>query len=275
MHPLQGVNVVSLAINAPGPVAAARLRDMGATVVKIEPPDGDPMHHLGVGWYESLTQGMDVRTLNLKESSAMEILHGLLAKADLLITAQRPASLERLGLGWEALHAAHPRLCHVGVVGFPPPHENLPGHDLTYQAKYGVINAPHMPRVLIADMAGAERAVSAALALLFARDRGQGARREWVALSEAAEAFAITARLEITTPGGLLGGGLPNYAIYPTQSGPLACAALEPHFFQKLQAALGCEATTHEALGEIFQTRTAEAWEAWALERDIPLAAIH
>ena len=274
MLPLEGLCIVSLAINVPGPVAAARLRAFGARVIKVEPPDGDPLEHLGCGWYEELLDGIERVTLNLKDPAQRAELDVLLAGADLLLTAQRPAALERLGLGWEALHAQFPRLCHVGVVGYPPPHENEPGHDLTYQAKYHMLTPPHMPPVLIADMAGAERAATEAFALLMARERGGEAAQRWVALSDAAKAFATAVRYDITTPGGLLGGGLPNYAIYPTQAGFLACAALEMHFFKRLLAALGEDATTHEALGAIFLRKTAEQWEAWAREHALPLVAI-
>jgi alpha-methylacyl-CoA racemase len=274
MLPLNGFRVVSLAINAPGPVCAARLRGYGASVLKVEPPEGDPLQHLGTGWYEELTEGMELVTLNLKDPAGRARLDAYLAEADLLLTAQRPAALERLGLGWDALHARFPRLCHVAIVGFPPPDENVPGHDLNYQAKYHMLTPPHMPRVLVADMAGAERAATEALALLLARERGAEAARSLVALSDAAKAFAVTVRMDITTPGGLLGGGLPNYAIYPTSDGYLACGALEMHFFQRLLAGLGEEATTHEALGAIFMRKTAAEWEAWGNERDIPLVAI-
>lgn len=275
MQPLHGIRVVSLAINAPGPVCAARLRDLGAHITKVEPPEGDPLQHLGCGWYEELTQGIERTTLNLKDPAQRAQLDTLLDTADLLLTAQRPAALARLGLGWEALHTQFPRLCHVAIVGYPHPDENLAGHDLTYQAKYGMLTPPYMPRTLIADMAGAERAATEALALLLARDHGQPAAQRLVALSDAAKAFATTLRYDITTPGGVLGGGLHNYSIYETAHGHLACAALEMHFFQRLVAALGDTATTREGLAALFLTKTAAEWEIWGRQHDIPLEAIH
>jgi len=275
MLPLQGISVLSLAINAPGPVCAARLRALGAHVVKVEPPEGDPLKHLGCGWYEELSADMECVTLNLKDPVGRAALDARLERTDLLLTAQRPAALARLGLGWDALHERFPKLCHIAIVGYPAPNENLPGHDMTYQAKYGMLTPPHMPRTLVADMAGAERAATEALALLIARDRGAEAGQRLVALSDGAKAFAATVRFDITTPGGVLGGGLPNYAIYETRDGYLACAALEMHFFQRLVAHLGEAATTREGLAAIFQTRTASEWEAWGRDVDIPLAAIH
>lgn len=274
MSPLSGFCVVSLAINAPGPIAAAALRDWGADVIKVEPPAGDPLRLIGASWYERLTQGMELRTLDLKEAAGQAAFDALLADADLLLTAQRPASLARLGITWEALQARHPRLNWVGIVGYPPPHENVAGHDLTYQAAYGTLTPPHMPRVLLADMAGAERAMSTALALLLARERGQGAGHALVALSDAAKAFAETVPLGVTTPGGILGGGLPNYRMYETASGWLAVAALEPHFNARLCEALGVDGSEASLQAALLQ-RTASEWAAWGLERDLPLAAIH
>lgn len=275
MNVLNGLKVVSLAINAPGPVAASRLRDYGAHVTKVEPPEGDPMNHLGTGWYEELTAGMDVRTIDLKTAEGRAGLDGLLEGADLLLTAQRPAKLAKLGLGWPELHGRFPRLCWVGIVGYPAPNENVPGHDLNYQASYGTLTPPQMPRVLVADMAGAERAATAAAALLLGRERGQEAQHELVALSDAAQAFAKTVEYGVTVEGGLLGGGLPNYRIYETKSGYLAVGTLEMHFFLGLMKALELPVDDTGKLETIFKTKTAKEWESWATGYDLPLKAIN
>src|SRR5256885_15272840 len=90
----------------------------------------------------------------------------MLAEADLLLASFRPSALQRLGLDWNGLHARHPRLCFVGIIGYPPPQEERTGHDLTYQSDFGLLRPPEMPPTLFVDLAGAERAVSMALALL-------------------------------------------------------------------------------------------------------------
>ncbi|MBA3491107.1 MAG: CoA transferase, partial [Rubrobacteraceae bacterium] len=207
--PLQGVRVLTLAVNLPAPVAASRLCAKGASVVKVEPPGGDPLALMCPGYYEDLSAGQEVVRLDLKDQRDRASLDDRLEGMDLLLTATRPAALERLGLSWPELHARFPRLCQVAIVGHPPPNEDAPGHDLTYQARFGTLSPPGMPPVLAADLAGAERAVSAALSLLFARERGQGAGYEQVALSEAARSFAEPLRQGLTTPGGVLGGGFP------------------------------------------------------------------
>src|SRR5580765_1860681 len=118
---LQGVKIVSLALNAPGPVAAARLTKLGATVTKVEPPAGDALHGIATAWYDSLCQGQTVVRLDLKDPNGRKQLDSLLANADLLLTSFRPSALQRLGLNWESLHAQYPRLCFVGIVGYAAP----------------------------------------------------------------------------------------------------------------------------------------------------------
>ena len=272
--PLRGVWVLTLAVNLPGPVAASRLAAMGASVVKIEPPGGDPLARFNSDYYEGLNAGQEVVRLDLKDPKDRASLHGRLEETDLLLTASRPAALGRLGLSWPELHARFPRLCHVAIVGHPPPDEDTPGHDLTYQARFGTLTPLELPRVLVADLAGAERAVSAALSLLLARERGQVAGYEQVALSEAARSFAEPLRQGLAAPGGVLGGGFPGYGLYHTREGHVALAALELHFWERLLQELGVKGDERRDLERIFETKTAKQWEEWAAERDLPLAAV-
>lgn len=238
---LRGVNVLSLAPNLPGPIAARRLAEMGASVTKIEGPTGDLMAQAAPTYYEWLCTGQDVVALNLKEEADRGTLQGLLSSCDVLITSSRPSALARLGLSWEELHAAYPRLCQVAIVGHSGDDADLAGHDLTYQAHAGTLLPPAMPTVPVADLAGAELAVQAALALLLGRNAGedsagpgaggqsvesQGAEEQGdgtaaggggyheVALADAAEVFAMPAQFGLSAPGGLLGGALPGYRIY-------------------------------------------------------------
>ena len=271
--PLGGVQVLTLAVNLPGPFAASRLGAMGASVVKVEPPGGDPLARMCPGYYEELGAGQEVVSLDLKERRDLASLDDYLENMDLLLTASRPAALGRLGLSWPELRARFPRLCQVAIVGHPSPDEDAPGHDLTYQARFGTLSPPEMPPVLVADLAGAERAVSAALSLLFARERGQGAGYEQVALSEAARSFAGPLRWGLTAPGGVLGGDFPGYGLYRAREGHVALAALEGHFWERLLRELEVKGDRQD-LQRIFETRTAEQWEEWAVERDLPLAAV-
>jgi crotonobetainyl-CoA:carnitine CoA-transferase CaiB-like acyl-CoA transferase len=274
MKPLDNIRLLTIATNLPGPVAVARLHQLGAFVTKIEPPQGDALQHARPDWYRALHQGQEVVRLNLKDPADRATLGARLAQADLLVTATRPAALERLGLSWAELHAHYPRLCQVAIVGFPAPYDGLPGHDLTYQARVGLLTPPQLPRSCIADLGGAQEVVQAALGLILARERGQGGQCVQVSLAQAAEFFAETLRHGLTAAGGSLGGGLPGYNVYRTLDGWMAVAALEGHFWQKLGRALGVASPTYDELQAIFVTRPAAEWEAWGVEHDLPIAAV-
>jgi crotonobetainyl-CoA:carnitine CoA-transferase CaiB-like acyl-CoA transferase len=274
MRPLKGVEVLTLALNLPGPLAAARLCGLGASVVKIEPPAGDALARASPQWYEQLHQGQTVLSIDLKTSEGRRQLEQRLGRCDLLLTATRLASLQRLGLDWAELHARHPRLCQMAIVGYPPPIQELPGHDLNYQARVGLLEPPRLPRVCLADLAGAERAVWTALALLLARERGQGAQYAEVSLAQAAEDFAAPWRNGLTAPNGLLGGASPGYNLYRAREGWVALAALESHFWDQLMGELGMAVPDHSQLQRAFLTRTAAEWEAWAEARELPLVRV-
>jgi len=229
--PLDGLTVLSLALNLPGPLAAAALRDDGARVVKVEPPGGDPFASLAPEWYAELTRGLEVSTLDLKTPEGQAALHAWLTGADLLLTSSRPAALARLGLSVEVLQARFPRLCRVLIVGDTRQPE-VPGHDLTYQSEAGLLDParPAMPRTLLADLLGGQRAHAAALALLLGRERGDPERERVVGLADAARWAAGPLRHGLTAAGGPLSGAQDSYRLYATADGTVAVAALEPHF---------------------------------------------
>ena len=129
-----------------------------------------------------------------------------------------------------------------------------------------------MPRTLLADMAGAEQAVGAALALLLQRERGGEGGYVEVALADAAASMAEPLRYGTTAPGALLGGGRPEYNVYPASEGWVAVAALEPHFRKRLENELGGDQAGHYRTW--FKTRTAAEWEAWGKHMDIPIVAV-
>ena len=109
-QPLKGVRVLSLCLNLPGPAALQRLRAMGASCLKFEPPppagaatgiSGDPMSIYSASGYAALQDGIPTRVLNLKTEAGQANLHKALAKSDVLMTSFRPSALVKLGLGWK------------------------------------------------------------------------------------------------------------------------------------------------------------------------------
>jgi len=271
---LHGVKVVTLAPNVPGPVAAARLRDLGAQVMKVEAPAGDPLALTAPAWYESLHRGMSVERLDLKSPAGRAALDAHLAEADVLLTSSRMSALDRLGLGWEALHRRFPQLVHVGIVGYPPPDDERAGHDLNYVAQLGLVDPPAMPKTLIADLAGAERAVSTALGLLLRRERGDGTHRELVSLREAATVFGEPLAHGLTAPDGVLGGTAGIYRLYQAHDGWVAVGALEPHFAARLRDLLGVSDFSVRTFTPKFLGQSAQAWQIWGIENDVPVSVV-
>ncbi len=261
-RPLEGVRVVSIALNVPGPLAVARLRSEGARVVKVEPPTGDPLAAICRAWYDELHEDVSIEQLDLKTTEGSRAMRALLADADVFVSSQRPASLARLGLDDSSVE----HLWWLNVVG-ELAHPETPGHDLTYQARAGLLGES-MPISLFADVLGAERAFAGVL-LLLRQPRGA---RATVGLYDSLAPLAAPLVHGLTAPGGHLGGGFAAYRIYRAREGAVAVAALEPRFRQRLYASL--ELALDTDLSDIVSTRTAAEWEQWARERDLPIAAV-
>ena len=286
---LKGVRILSLSLNLPGPAALQRLRLMGATCVKCEPPapsgataqqTGDPMSAYSAVAYEALQAGIRTRVIDLKTASGQKALQTALARTDVLLTSFRPSALAKLGLSWRNLQAKHPHLSLVAIVGAPGERADEPGHDLTYLAENNLVTGLDLPATLYADMGGALMATEAVLqAVLLQRQKATGQYFE-VALSEAAAHLALPLRWGLTLPGTQIGGGHAGYQVYPCKNGRVALAALEPHFAKSLCAVAGVPWTTpatmmapntHKAIAQFVATRTRHTLEKLAVQHDIPL----
>lgn len=189
------------------------------------------------------------------------------------MTSLRPSALKSLALDEESLRSRFPKLQLIRVLGYPPPNDEHPSHDLTCQAEAGLLSPPSLPRALIADYAAAERVYSTCLLALLKSKSDPGS--SWtVTLSEMAAEFATPLRIGLTAPEGALGGSLPHYNVYPAKDGWIAVAALEPHFLKKLLAALGLEKPSHKDFERVFKSKTKAEWEQLAKSNDIPLSAL-
>ena len=262
----QRLRIVSIAQNAPGPAAVARLVRRGATAIKIEPPSGDALEALCQSWYHELHAGVRVERLDLKSPEGMTALKALLRECDLFIASQRPGALARLGLDAASLARDYPALRHLNIVG-DTAHPEQAGHDLTYQARHGLLRG-QMPLTLMADMVGAERAYAEVLELM---NDAPGSSRV-VGLTDVMHDITAPLRHGLTAPGGPLGGGNPAYGLYAAREGTVAVAALEPHFRARLFESLGLADGSDPSAA--FKTRTAPEWEGWARAHDLPIVAV-
>ena len=285
--PLRGVRILSLALNLPGPAALMRCRTLGATCVKLEPPAGDPMGLYNRATYAELHEGVEVMQADLKTPEGQQVLQRELARTDILLTSFRPSALAKLGLAWKDLHARHPGLSQVAIVGAPGARAEEPGHDLTYLAENGLVPGVELPATLYADMGGSlmasEAVLQAALRRQEARANGEprpeGVYLE-VALSDAAAWLGLPRRWGLTQPSGSVGGAHAGYRVYPCSDGRVAVAALEPHFAARLCEAAGVTGSdvktlfapaTHEAIRAFFASHTRSQLDALAREKDLPI----
>ena len=265
--PLSGIRVLDLTRLAPGPYATRVLGELGAEVIKLEPPEGDATRAMPPGGsgevFAALNGGKRSLVLDLKRPGATAAVRRVLAKCDVLVEGFRPGVLDRLGLGHPTLRADFPRLVVCAITGFGQtgPDRLRAGHDLGYQARAGLLGtggrdgAPAMPGALVADIGGAWVAVSGILAALLERTASGRGRVVDVSMVEAALSFATLqigpALRGVPVPPageGALDGGLPVYGLYRTADGRwLAVGALEPKFFEAVCERLGLGGLVAEA----------------------------
>ncbi|MEM1233430.1 MAG: CaiB/BaiF CoA-transferase family protein [Pseudomonadota bacterium] len=201
MKPLTGITVVSLEHAIAAPFCTRQLADLGARVIKVERPGtGDFARG-----YDERARGMSSHfvwvnrgkeSLTLDVKAAPEVLERLVARADVVVQNLAPGAASRLGLGWEALHAAHPRaiLADISGYGLDGPYAERKAYDLLIEAEAGFLSLTGTPEspakagIAIADIAAAMYAYSGILAALIARGRtGEGSHVDISMLEALAE----------------------------------------------------------------------------------------
>lgn len=257
---LRGVRVLDLTRHLPGPLAALLLADMGAEVLKIEPPDGDGMREMGPrradgrsAYFAIVNAGKTARRMDLKRPEGRAAFLELVANADILIESFRPDVMGRLGVGYDTLKTVNPRLIYCSLNGFgcTGPLAALAAHDLNYVSLAGALPPVAadggLPDTPLADCAGGLFAALAIAGALHGRARdGQGCHLD-LALVDAVMPLQIfpLAALGATgaqaPPGeGLLNGGAACYHVYETSDGRrVTLGALESKFWRAFCAAAG------------------------------------
>jgi crotonobetainyl-CoA:carnitine CoA-transferase CaiB-like acyl-CoA transferase len=262
VQPLAGTLVADLTRYLPGPFASRELQRLGARVVKIEGPEGDPVASFAPTHYAALNDGKEVVRWNARA----ECPPAALAEADVVLEGFRPGVWERLGVRV----AEDAIVCSITGFGADGPRARQAGHDLNYLGYAGVLDdtAPALPPVQVADLAaGAQSAVIEILAALLERSQtGEGAR---IVVSMTHNSHRLAAhRLGGDPVPRLLTGGAACYRIYATADGRwLTVAALEPKFWRRLCELLERPDLVGRAfdgevpeLDELFRTRPLDEW---------------
>ncbi len=273
MQPLAGTLVVDLTRYLPGAFAARELLRLGARVVRIEPPDGDPLRQTAPAWDAALRPGTESVVCDLK--TEVGFAQALCASADVVLEGFRPGVAERLGIGSDDVPAST-IYCSITGFGLEGAHASTAGHDLNYLGWAGALEdtAPSLPPIQIADLAaGALGAVVRVLGALLERERTGAGARIVVSMTHASHDL-VGHRLGGDPVPRMLSGGLACYQVYETADARhLTVGALEPKFFSRLCELLGRaeladrqyatdqRTLTAELAGE-FATRPLAAWLA-------------
>src|SRR5215470_14554912 len=238
MQTLSGVLVVDFSRYLPGAFASRELLELGARVVCVEPPGGDPMRSSAPAWDAALRAGKESLELDLKRNPAPA--QRLLGEADVVLESFRPGVASRLGIGPEHI-PERTVYCSITGFGLGNRHEQRAGHDLNYLGWAGVLwdTASALPPVQIADFAaGGLGAVTKILAALLERERTDRGARIVVSMTHGSHRL-VAHRLH-GLPERLLTGGSACYGIYATADGRwLTVGALEPKFWQRLCEVVG------------------------------------
>ncbi len=259
---LSNYKILDLSQYIPGPFATRQLADLGADVIKVEPPAGDPMRHFMAVThsdsnnlnkdnystnnyspiYQHLNRGKRIVKINLKLDTGKAILSELIKNADVLLESFRPGVMARLGFDRDTLNTLNPTLIHCALSGFGQngPYEQKAGHDLTYCAVSGALSnsgtneRPVMSFPPVADHAGAMQACNTILAALLSRTHTNSGAFIDISMYESALAWQYL-NFHSENPDReslLLNGGAACYNIYQTADDRfIALAPLETKFW--------------------------------------------
>jgi len=312
--PLQGLRVVDLTRVLAGPFCTQSLGDLGAEVLKIEPPDrGDETRHFPpfIGgeshYFLGINRNKKSLVIDLQKPAGAEILRKLIAKADILVENYRPGVMDRLGLGYDKLSAINPRLiyCEISGFGLSGPLRDKPSFDIVTQALSGALSINgergHMPVKLgipLGDMVGGVFGPMAILAALHERSQTGRGRLIDISLHDGLIGmlgyFTQLAFMTGEDPPPM-GSSHPNivpYGSFPASDGSIIIAVLSESFWGKL-----CDALERPDLADdprfatptgrrdhrdevdaeiaaITRTRTVAEWEARLKEYDVPHAPV-
>src|SRR5581483_7278571 len=230
MPPLTGTLAVDFCWYLPGPFASRELLRLGARVVKVEPPGGDPMRAGAPAWYEAINAGKEVVACDLKTAEGLARANALCAQADVVLDGFRPGVLDRLGVAVPERAV----LCSITGFGAGGRHESRAGHDVNY--------------------------LGWAAALLDRERRGTGAR---IVVSMTHGSHRLVAHRLGGLPERLLTGGAACYRIYECADGRyLTVGSLEPKFWQRLCELVGVPELAGRQFDEDQEAVAAELSEA-------------
>ncbi len=260
--PLTGIRVIDLTRYVAGPLAAMTLGDLGADVIKVETPRGDPSRESGPfidgesAYYMASNHSKRSLSLDLHDRRGMDLLLRLIDTADVFIENFRPGTADAMGLGAQELHARNPRLIHVSITGFgnTEASRDLPGFDQTVQAMSGLMSVtgteetgPMRVGIAVSDSTTGAFATVGVLAALLERERtGTGTTVEASLLQSTMAIINYQAQIALSTGVAPGRNGNDHPILFPqgtfkAGSSAIAIASGNEKMWRKLCAALGLD----------------------------------
>jgi len=271
---LAGVRVLDLSIWRPGPYATQLLVELGADVVKIEPPGGDPMRVFPT-LFAVLNAGKRSAAVDLKVAGEREAVLALAGDADAVVEGFRPGVVRALGVDAESVRRVNSSVVYCSISGYGQtgPLAEVPGHDVNYQAWAGTLeprtedDAPVVPRPPIADLAGGAYAALAVCAALVRRSRTDEGESIDVSMTDVLASWTGPVPPLTLTDSQKVGGQVAGYGTFRTADGGWVALGVisEDHFWTGLTHVLGLEDAAslsfaeRLALGTRLTERIAEA----------------
>jgi crotonobetainyl-CoA:carnitine CoA-transferase CaiB-like acyl-CoA transferase len=294
---LEGAVVLDLSLQLPGPYATMLLRGLGARVIKVEPPTGDPARHIDPPMFRQVNAGKELLALDLKQPAGREVIYRLVEHADAFIEGFRPGVVNRLGVDYERLRTHNPRLVYCSLSGFGQtgPYARIPGHDLNYLAVGGgaiqdEAIGQHSIGIPMVDLAAGSTAALLMVAGMWEASRtGQGRFLD-VAMLDAAVVWSF---VKLPPTDIEAGAPEPTYGVFPASDGErIAVAVLEDPMWQRLCTAFGWDDWLNrpelaeyrsrqqhghaiaERLRGTLLTRPAAEWLEIAAQYDLPVTPV-
>jgi crotonobetainyl-CoA:carnitine CoA-transferase CaiB-like acyl-CoA transferase len=260
--PLAGVRVVDLTVNVLGPLATMILGDLGADVIKVETPSGDPNRQTGPSRHPDMSaMHMNINrskrsvTLDLKQGECLKALFDLVDTADVLVHSMRPSAARRLGIDYESVAARNPRIIYAFGPGYMPggPRENDPAFDDVLQGESGIADlmlksigqARYLPTVMVDKLCGHLLASAVGMAL-FARERNGRGQQVCVPMFETLVAFNLQEHLWGAAFDPPLGSGIGYVRLlsahrrpYETEDSFICVLAVNDEQWKRLLPAIG------------------------------------
>jgi len=258
--PLAGTVILDLSRILAGPYCTLLLHELGARIIKVEPPGGDDARAYGPFqdgeslYFAAINRGKESISLDLKQPADRAILDRLLAGADVILENFRPGTMEKLGLGWEHLHPRYPRLIYAAASGFghTGPLAGKPAYDMIVQGLGGIMSVTGHPGqkparigVSIGDLGAGIYTALGIAAALFHRARTGEATKVDVSMLDCQLSLMENPAMRYLASGtvpGPMGGRhatITPFAIFETADQPIVIAAGNDGLFRKLADALG------------------------------------